>query len=100
MQAMVAQNFLVFVRIVLAAPVAVLDQAAAMQGPPVMQSLLQRVKHKPRMRRAGDAPADNPARKSIDNESDTKESQSKSRRSIFKPSGTLGGSENATKHAL
>jgi hypothetical protein len=47
-----------------------MDQAAAMQGPPVMQSLLQRIKHKPRMRRAADAPADNPARKGVDDESD------------------------------
>jgi hypothetical protein len=31
----------------LAAPVAMMDQAAAMQGPPVMQSLLQSIKHEP-----------------------------------------------------
>jgi len=35
-----------------------------------MQSLLQRIKHEPRMRRAADAPADNPARKGIDDEGD------------------------------
>jgi hypothetical protein len=29
----------------------VMDQAAAIQGPPVMQSLLQRIKHEPRDRR-------------------------------------------------
>ncbi len=44
------QSFRIFYRDVLAAPVAVMDQAAAMQGPPVMQSLLQRIKHEPRMR--------------------------------------------------
>ncbi len=47
-----------------------MDQAAAMQGPPVMQSLLQRIKHEPRMRRAADTPADNPAGKGIDDEGD------------------------------
>ena len=41
-----------------------------MQGPPVMQSLLQRIKHEPRMRRAADTPADNPAGKGIDDEGD------------------------------
>ena len=45
-----------------------MDQAAAMQGPPVMQSLLQRIKHKPRMPRTADTPADNPAGKGIDGE--------------------------------
>jgi hypothetical protein len=47
-----------------------MDQAAAMQGPPVMQSLLQRIKHEPRMRRTADTPADDPARKGIDDEGD------------------------------
>jgi len=47
-----------------------MDQAAAMQGPPVMQSLLQRIKHEPRMRRTADTPADNPARKGVNDEGD------------------------------
>jgi hypothetical protein len=47
-----------------------MDQAAAMQGPPVMQSLLQRIKHEPRMRRTADAPADDPARKRVNDEGD------------------------------
>ena len=47
-----------------------MDQAAAMQGPPVVQSLLQRIKHEPRMRRTADTPADDPARKGIDDEGD------------------------------
>jgi hypothetical protein len=47
-----------------------MDQAAAMRGPPVMQSLLQRIKHEPRMRRTANTPADDPARKGIDDEGD------------------------------
>ena len=64
------QPFRILNGYILAAPVAVMDQAAAMQGPPVMQSLLQRIKHEPRMRRAADAPADDPAGKGIDDEGD------------------------------
>ena len=64
------QPFRIFYRDILAAPVAVMDQAAAMQGPPVMQSLLQRIKHEPRMRRAADTPADDPAGKGINDEGD------------------------------
>ncbi len=45
-----------------------IDQAAAMQGPPITQSPLQRIEHKPRMRRKADTRADNPARKGIDDE--------------------------------
>ena len=63
-------SFRISNRDILAAPVAVMDQAAAMQGPPVMQSLLQRIKHEPRMRRAADTPADDPAGKGIDDEGD------------------------------
>ena len=61
-------SFLIFYRDILAAPVAMMDQAAAMQGPPVMQSLLQRIKHEPRTRRAADTPADDPARKRVNDE--------------------------------
>ncbi len=64
------QPFRILNGYILAAPVAVMDQAAAMQGPPVMQSLLQRIKHEPRMRRAADAPADDPAGKGINDEGD------------------------------
>ena len=65
-----------------------LPMAAAMQGPPAMQSLLQRIKHQARMRRTADTPADDPARKGIDDKGD-----------IFKPSGKLGGSENAIRQS-
>ncbi len=64
------QPFRILNGYILAAPVAVMDQAAAMQGPPVVQSLLQRIKHEPRMRRAADTPADDPAGKGIDDEGD------------------------------
>jgi hypothetical protein len=64
------QPFRILNGYILAAPVAVMDQAAAMQGPPVMQSLLQRIKHEPGMRRAADAPADDPAGKGINDEGD------------------------------
>ena len=113
-----------------------LPMAAAMQGPPVMQSLLQRIKHERRMRRAADAPADDPAGKGINDEGDINKASpgrdgafssqaerlaarkmrpdgrrhfqakwhawrlgkcDQTEEDIFKPSGTLGGSENATK---
>jgi hypothetical protein len=35
-----------------------------------MQSLLQRIKHEPRMRRAADTPADDPAGKGVNDEGD------------------------------
>ena len=41
------QPFLICYRDTSAAPVAVMSQAAAMQAPPVKQSLLQRIKHEP-----------------------------------------------------
>ena len=41
----------VFDRDVLAAPVAVMDEAAAMDGPPIMERLFQRIEHEARMRR-------------------------------------------------
>ena len=62
--------FRIFYRDILAAPVAVMDQAAAMQGPPVMRSLLQRIKYEPHMRRTADTPANDPARKRINDEGD------------------------------
>ena len=64
------QPFRILYRDILAASVAVVDQAAAIQGPPVMQSLLQRIKHEPGMRREADTPTDDPAGKGINDESD------------------------------
>jgi hypothetical protein len=48
---------------VFAAPVAFVNQAAPMQSLSFMQCLPQRIKHKPRMCRGTEAPADNPAEK-------------------------------------
>ncbi len=64
------QPFRIFYRDILPAPAAVMDQAAAMQGPPVMLGLLQRIKHEPRMRGAADASAGDPARSRVNDEGD------------------------------
>jgi hypothetical protein len=52
-----------------------MDQAAAMQGPPVMQSLLQRIKHEPGMRRAQSSNlcAEQPFLAQIDNDAAQRE---------------------------
>jgi hypothetical protein len=50
-----------------------MDEAAAPDGPALVQSLLQRVRHKAGVSRAGDTPADNTPRKSVDNEGDIDE---------------------------
>src|SRR3954451_13863600 len=53
--------------------IAVMDEAAAPDGPALMQSLLQRVQHEAGVSRAGDTPADNALRKGIDDEGDIDE---------------------------
>ena len=60
-------------RDVLAAAIAVVDEPAAMDRPPIMQSLLQRIEHEARMRRARHPPADDPAGIGIDDEGDVDE---------------------------
>src|SRR5216684_6049631 len=52
----------------LAASVAVMHEPAAMEGPPVMQSLLQRIEHEARVRRSRHAPADDAPRVCSDDE--------------------------------
>jgi hypothetical protein len=46
---------------VLAAPVAVVHEAAAIDRPPLMQRLLQRIEHEARMRCTRGPPTDDPA---------------------------------------
>ena len=60
-------------RDILAAAVAVMHEAAAMDGPPIMQRLLQRVEHEARMRRPRDAPADDAPGVDVDDEGDVDE---------------------------
>src|SRR6476646_11405982 len=60
-------------RDVLHTAITVVDEAAAPDGPALVQSLLQRVQHKAGVSRAGDAPADNAPRKGVDNEGDIDE---------------------------
>ena len=50
-----------------------MDEAAAPDGPALVQSLLQRVQHKAGVRRAGDTPADDAPRKDVDDEGDIDE---------------------------
>ena len=59
----------VFYRDVLNATVAMMDEAAAMNRPTIMQRLLERVEHEARMRRARGAPADDPPSEGVDHES-------------------------------
>ena len=47
-----------------------MDEAAAPDGPALVQGLLQRVPHKAGVRRAGDTPADDTPRKDIDDAGD------------------------------
>src|SRR4051794_37962438 len=47
-----------------------MDEAAAADGPALVQGLLQRVQHEAGVRRAGDTPADNAPRKNVDDEGD------------------------------
>src|ERR1700730_12718444 len=65
----------VFDRDVLAASVAVMHEPAAMEGPPIMQSLLQGVEHEVGVRRSGRAPANEAPRVRIDDEGDIDEAR-------------------------
>jgi hypothetical protein len=62
------QPFRILNGYVLAATFALLDQATPMQWPSFMQSLLQRIKHKPRICRGTNRRADNPGGKGINDE--------------------------------
>ena len=57
-------------RDVLHTAIAVVDEAAASDGPALVRGLLQRVQHKAGVSRAGDTPADDASRKGVDNEGD------------------------------
>jgi hypothetical protein len=50
-----------------------MDEAAAPDGPALMQGLLQRVQHKTGVRRARDTPTDDTPRKDVDDEGDRDE---------------------------
>jgi hypothetical protein len=63
----------IFDRDVLAAPVAMVHKPAAMDRPPIVQCLLQRIEHEARMRRARGPPAHDPAGVGIDDEGDVDE---------------------------
>jgi hypothetical protein len=60
-------------RDVLAAAVAVVDEAAAMDGPPIMESLLQGIEHEAGMGRPADPPANDIAGVDVDHEGDIDE---------------------------
>ena len=53
---------------VLAAPVAVMNEAAAMQRAPLVQGLFQRIQNEACLRRPRHAPADDPPRIGVDDE--------------------------------
>src|SRR4051794_33880591 len=53
--------------------IAVMDEAAAPDGPTLVQSLLQRVQHEAGVSRAGDTPADNAPREDVDDKGDIDE---------------------------
>src|SRR3954464_13587163 len=63
----------IFDRDVLHTAIAVVDEAAAPDGPARVQGLLQRVQHEAGMSRAGDTPADDTPRKDVDHEGDIDE---------------------------
>src|ERR1044071_5528808 len=50
-----------------------MDEAAAPDGPALVQSLLQRVQHEAGVSRAGDTPADDTPRKDVNDEGDIDE---------------------------
>src|SRR3954449_11931661 len=60
-------------RDVLHTAIAVMDEAAAPDGPARVQGLLQRVEHAASVSRAGDAPADDAPREDVDDEGDIDE---------------------------
>jgi hypothetical protein len=51
----------------------VVHEAGALHGPPVVERLLKGVQNKPGMGGPGDAPANDPPHKSVDNEGDVDE---------------------------
>src|SRR4051812_14255173 len=57
-------------RDVLHTAITVMDQAAAPDGPALVQGLLQRVQHEAGVSRAGDTPTDDTPRKDVDDEGD------------------------------
>ncbi len=57
----------------LAAPVAMVHEPTAMDGPPVMEGLLERVEHEAGMSCPADPPAHDPSRVGIDHEGDVNE---------------------------
>src|SRR5208283_2425012 len=63
----------VFDRDVLHAAVAVMDEGAAAKGTALAQSLLERVEHEARMRRARGAPPDDTPGEGVDDEGDIDE---------------------------
>jgi hypothetical protein len=63
----------VFDRKVLHTAITMMDEAAAPDGPALVQGLLQRVQDEAGVRRAGDTPADNTPRKGVDEEGDIDE---------------------------
>jgi hypothetical protein len=65
--------FRIFDRDVLHAAVAVVHEAAAVNGPAFEQRLLERVQDESRMRRARHTPADDPAGEGVDDEGDIDE---------------------------
>ena len=60
-------------RDVLHTAITVVDEAAAPDGPALVQGLLQRVQHEAGMSRAGDTPADDTPRKDVDDKGDIDE---------------------------
>src|SRR4051812_16727666 len=60
----------IFDRKMLHPAITVMDEAAAPDGPALVQGLLQRVPHKAGVRRAGDTPADDTPRKDVDDAGD------------------------------
>src|ERR1035437_8055169 len=57
-------------RDVLAAPVAMMHEPAAMRRAPVMKGLLERIEHEARMRGSSGPPADDAPRMGVDDEGD------------------------------
>src|SRR3954452_11611605 len=63
----------IFDREILHTAITVMDEAAAPDGPALVQSLLQRVQHEAGVSGAGDTPADDTPRKDVDDEGDIDE---------------------------
>ena len=67
-------------RHVLAAAVAMMDEAAAMNRPPIVKRLLQGIQHEAGMRGPADPPADDPPGVGVDDEGDVDEARPGRRR--------------------